>query len=415
MQIEVKEIEQCRLSVHYEADALEIMNKKAEVLNAFKKAPVPGFRPGKATPDAINMHYRQQVDDALKRALAEDAFHNTLFEKKIKPHGAPIFTGVMFNGGKFSCDFDVFTKPDFNIATYQNLDVPKPHQTISPVELTERMMQEVRVKFGEIIPYEENDFVQAGDQILVDYEGFIDGVKIDNVSAEGEMLTVGSSQFGEFDSNLLGMKLGETREFDITVPETGIPSLAGKTIHFKATIGVGSRTIPAALDDALAEKMGKKDFAELREFVGATAAARVQGNFKAQVNEAICNQLVESNKFDVPNWMSLSEAKYLAHQSKLDWETLEDADREKFISMAQKNVTLSLVLDKVRELEPEAQLTDNEVFEVIKQNLAKSKTTASIDDVIKEMDRTGYLQILFSRIRDEYTLDFIVKSARIIE
>jgi hypothetical protein len=83
--------------------------------------------------------------------------------------------------------------------------------------------------------------------------------------------------------------------------------------------------------------------------------------------------------------------------------------------MAKKNVSLSLILDKIRETEIESQLSDQEVFEIIKQNLAKSKTGSNVDDVIKEMSRTGYLQILFSRIRDEYTLDFIVKSIRIIE
>jgi hypothetical protein len=52
---------------------------------------------------------------------------------------------------------------------------------------------------------------------------------------------------------------------------------------------------------------------------------------------------------------------------------------------------------------------------MIKQNLAKSKVDRPLDDIIQEMNRTGYLQILFSRIKDEHTLDFIVKNARIIE
>src|SRR5277367_2697207 len=102
MQIEINEIEACKLSVHYEANALEIMDKRAEVQTAFKKAPVPGFRPGKASMDAIKLHYRQQIEESLKRALAEDAFHNTLFEKKLRPHGAPKFNSLLLDGGKFT-------------------------------------------------------------------------------------------------------------------------------------------------------------------------------------------------------------------------------------------------------------------------------------------------------------------------
>ncbi len=415
MQIEIKELEQCKLSVHYEADALEVLNKKSEVVNAFKKAPVPGFRPGKASPAAINIHYRQQIEDSLKRALAEDAFHNTIFEKKLRVHGAPIFHTINYNGGAFSCDFDVHTKPDFELSSYQGLEIPKPADPINATDLAEKMLQDLRMRVGEISPYSENDFIQEGDDVVLDYTATVDGEKLDNLSAEGEILKVGSSPMLDFDSNLYGMKMGETREFDLKVPEDGLPSLAGKTVHFSVTLQMGSKLTPAALDDAMAQKFGKSSFEELKQFVGATASARVFNTSKALVNEAICLKLIDNNKIDVPNWMALSEAQYLAFNSKLEWDKMSDVDKEKLVEMARKNVALALILDKIRELEPEAQLSDHEVFEIIKQHLAQTQTVQSVDDVIKEMNRTGQMQILFSRIRDEYTLDFIVKHARIVE
>ncbi len=415
MQIEVKELEPCKLNVQYTADALEILNKRAEVLTAFKKAPVPGFREGKASMDAIKLHYRSQIEEALKRALAEDAFHNTLFEKKLRPHGAPRFNEVMMGDGKFTCTFDLYTKPDFEPATYKELEIPKPHQDYNTILIAEQMMQELRVRFGEVVPYTEGDFVQAGDNIIVDYEGTVDGQKVDNVSATGEMITVGRSNIASFDDNVLGMMLGEVREFDVAVPPDGLPSLAGKTVRLKVTLIMGSKTTPCPLDDSLAQKLGKKDYPELKEFVHATAGAKAEETARNALIEAVATRLVTDNTFSVPNWMTLSEAQYLVHQSKLDWNTLPDADKEKYMELSEKNVKLSLVLDKIRELEPEAQLTDQEVFDVIKRNLAQTQVQTPIDDVIKEMNRTGYLQILFSRIRDEHALDFVVKSAKVIE
>ena len=415
MEIEVKELEQCKLSVNYIANAEEIFNKRNEVINAFKKAPVPGFRKDKAPVDAIRMHYRTQIEDSLKRALAEDAYHNTLFEKKIKPHGAPRFNEMLLADGKFSCAFELYTKPEFELAPYQNLELPKPHEPQDATVLCEKMLQELRIRFGEAVPYSDGDFVQSGDNVILDYEGFLDGIKIDNLSVTGEMVTVGSSNLKEFDDNLLGMTVGETREFDLTVPENGLPSLSGKTVHIKVAVNMGSKSTPCALDDTLAVKVGKKDYNELREFVHATAGAQVLNAFKVALTESVSKRLIDSNKVDVPNWMTLSEAQYLAHQSKLDWITLPDLDKEKFMELAQQNVKLALILDKVRETEPEAQLSDQEVFDVIKQNLAQTNVKTSLDDVIKEMNRTGYLQILFSRIRDEHALDFIVKTVRVIE
>jgi len=415
MDIVIKETEPCKLSVQCVIDAEGIMNKRAKVMEAFKKAPVPGFRPNKATPEAIRMHYRDQIEESLKRALAEDAYHDTLFEKKLKPHGAPRFNTLLLEGGKFTCDFDLFIKPAFELAEFRNLEIPKPVNMQDGNQMAESMMQEIRLHFGDVVPYVETDFVQMGDNVIIDYEGTIDGEKVDTLCATGEMLTVGKSHLPVFDSNLLGMAMGETREFDMQVPDNGLPSLAGKTVHLKVTLNIGSKSTPAALDDELAKKLGKKDFAELRDFVGQTASAKAHNNFRMQLNEAVARRLVADNQVPVPPWLSLSEAQYLVHQAKLDWNTLADADKEKYITVSEQNVKLALILDRIRENEPEAQLADQEVFEIIKKNLAQTKVEKPIDEVIKEMNRTGYLQILFSRIKDEHTLDYVVKSAKVIE
>jgi trigger factor len=415
MEIEVKETEPCKLSVHYVTDAEAIFNKRAKIIEEFKKAPVPGFRPGKATIEAIRMHYRDQIEESLKRALAEDAYHNTLFEKKLKPHGAPRINNLLLANGKFTCDFDLFVKPTFELANFRNLEIPKPHGEQNADVMAEAMLQELRVRFGDVVPFSETDFVLEGDNVILDYEGWMDGVKVDQLSATGEMLTVGKSHLPAFDSNILGMIMGDVREFDMIVPEGGLPSLAGKTVHFKATLNMGSKTKPCPLDDTLAQKVNKKDFAELREFIHGVATARTTHNFQLQVNEAVARRLLDDNTVPVPPWLALSEAQYLVHQAKLDWATLADVDKEKYLQVGEQNVKLALILDKIRESEVSAQLTDQEVFEVVKRNLAQTKVQTSLDDVIKEMNRTGYLQILFSRIRDEHALDYVVKSAKIVE
>lgn len=415
MEITVKETEQCKLSIQYVADAEEILNKRAEVLKAFKKAPVPGFRPGKASMDAIKAHYRTQIEDSLKRALAEDAYHNTLFEKKFRPHGAPKFNSLIMEGGKFTCEFDLNVKPDFELKEYRGFEVPKPHVDMNSVEIAEKMLQELRVRFGTSTPYSEDDFVQLTDNVIIDYEGFADSIKVDALSATGEMLTVGSSQLENFDNNLLGMKVGDEREFDLKVPDNGLPSFSGKVIHFKVTLTMGAKNVPCPLNDELATKMNKKDFSELKEYVAKVAMARVESSRRAALMESVAVRLLDNNKFSVPNWLTLSEAQYLAYSSKLDWDTLEEADKEKYMEMAEKNVRLSLILDRIRDNEPESQLSDQEVFDMIKQNVARTQTGASLDDIIKEMNRTGYLQVLFSRIRDEHTLDFLAKTIKVLE
>lgn len=415
MNIIVTELEPCKLSIRYEANAAEILDKRADVQNTFRKAPVPGFRPGKASLDAIRVHYRQQIEEALKRALAEDAYHNTLFDKKLRAHGPPRFNSLLLEGGKFICEFEMTTKPDFQVAQWKDLEIPKPHEDVKVNEVIEQMFQELRVKLGDVIPYADTDFAQDGDNIIVDYDGSIDGEKMDSLCVQGEMMTLGKSPLQGFDSNMLGMKAGETREFDFVAPTGGLPSMSGKTIHFKVTLNTGAKTLPCSLDDELAKRMGKKDFLELQQVVSQAAFGRVASTNKMKIHEALAKKIVADTTIAVPNWMALSEAQYLSNQAQMDWNLMKDADKERMIEVATQNVKLSLILDKIREVEPESQLTDQEVFEIIKQNLANTKSGANLDEVIQQMNRTGYLQILFSRIRDENTMDYISKSTKLVE
>src|SRR5574338_1714393 len=349
MQIDVKEIEPCKLSVTYVADAGDILNKRGEIMTHFKKAPVPGFREGKATMDAIRVHYKTQIEESLKRALAEDAYHNTLFEKKVKPHGPPRFNSLLMADGKFTCEFELYTKPNFELASFDGLEIPRPHATETEAEITEKLLQELRVRFGEAVPYTEDDFVQNGDNVIINYEGSVDGEVQQQLCAEGEMLTVGASKMSEFDNQLLGMKMGEEREFDLTSPEGSLPSLAGKILHLKVTLTMGSKNNPCPLDDTLAQKVGKSTLEELRLMAHGTVAATSQNKEKSLLNEAISNKLIELNNIDVPNWMSLSEAQYLAHNAKLDWVSMADVDKEQYLKFGARNVKLTLILDRIRE------------------------------------------------------------------
>lgn len=415
MEIQITELEPCKYSVHYEADKTEIAAKKEEVLQAFSKAPVKGFREGKASMDAIRLHYAKQIDESLKRALAESAYHNTLFEKDLRSYSAPNFKSLLLEGGKFTCEFDLCTKPNLELPNWKSYEIPKPHSTLKTNEVAEKMMQELRCRLGEITPYSETDFVQSGDNIILDYEGFLDGQKVDSLCASNEMMQIGASPLVGFDDNLLGMKMGETKEFDFVAPEGGLPSLSGKTIHFKAVLMTGSKTIPCALDDSMAQKMGKQTFQELQEMVGQAAFSRTANESQLQLNEAVAKRLVADTPVSVPNWMSISEAQYLAHQSELDWNKVADLDKEKLISMAEQNVKLTLILDKIREVEPEAQLSEQEVFEIIKQNLSQLKTEQTMDELIQQMNKTGQLQIMMQRVKDQFVMEFIKKTIKVIE
>lgn len=412
MLIEVNEPEYCKLVVHYEAGADQIDNKRAEVLTHFKKAPVPGCRAGKASLEAIRIYYHSQIEDSLKRALAEEAYHNVIFDKEIKPLGTPDFTKIDLAKNKFSCDFTLNKKPGFELAEYKGFEIPKPVAK-DPVLLAEKMIQDLRIQHGVSVPYGVDDFVQTGDNVVLDYAAFDGDTAIDFLTAQGELLTVGHSQLPAFDDALLGMKASESRTFTIPVSAEISSAMAGKILRFDVTVHTGSKVEPMPIDNDLAVKVGKKDVHELLQHAAGQASARSTELVRSETLKQVSARLVSSNEFEVPSWLTLSEAKYLTANSKLAWDTLSDDTRQVYLALAETNVKLGLILDKIRDNEPDAQLSDQEVIDIVKRNINNSD--ANPDVVLQAMSKNGYLPILVARIRDEHTLDFVLKNSKIVD
>lgn len=84
---------------------------------------------------------------------------------------------------------------------------------------------------------DSNAGAKKGDTVIIDFAGYLDGVQFDGGTAAGYPLTLGSGQFVPgFEDQVIGMKVGETRDINITFPEQYVPGLAGKDVVFKVTV-----------------------------------------------------------------------------------------------------------------------------------------------------------------------------------
>jgi trigger factor len=414
MQININEIEYCKLLVQYEADPDKVSKKRNEVINRFKSYRVPGFRPGKATTDAIRLHYSKEIYETLQKELTDDAFHDVIFEKNIKPFGQPNINSIQLESSKFICEFSIHKQPDFELGIYNDFDIPKFSGYLSEEELVQRMLQELRTKHGTMIAYENNDFVQMNDSVIADYAAFLDdGTPVQSLTATGQILNIGKINIPNFSESLLGMKPSETREFVLHVPENHATDCAGKDIKFMVKLISGSKVDPAPLDDSLAKQVGLETFELLTQNAHSTASARIKELEKNHHLDQIARRLLVNHDFKIPQWIITAEAQVAAKNSKQEWDSMLDVEKEKLIQQSEDNIKLSLILAKIREKEPEAQLTDEEVFETAKTNL--SNYSQEPDKVMAEIFKSGNMPMFFNRIRDEYTLNFIEKRCTFIE
>lgn len=410
----VTELDYCKLSIHTELPPEAISAKKEEAAKRFRGMKIPGFRANHAPDFAIQLHFKHDIARTAKDLLVQEAFESAVLENGIKPFGRPSVTSVSLEGERFTADFTTHTMPQFELGQYKGFEIPKPADVMTAEEFGQRILQDLRTRMGETTQYTDEDFVQQGDSIILDYQASLDGKEIPELHAEGEVVWVGKTPIEGFDTNLLGMNPGEERTFDLALPgDSPNQTLAGRTVSFKVKLLTGSKTTPAAVDDALARRVGLEDVNQLTAQVTSTAAARIKDTQDAALINQVSRRLVTAHAFKVPYWISTAEAQIKSRTQKRDWDKMTDAEKEQLVTQAEESIRLSMVLEKIREKEPDAQLTDEEAFSVAKSNIEKNSqdARATFDQIMQ----SGQLPLLMNHIRDEYTLAHIVKHCTVVE
>lgn len=406
MTLQVSEVEFCKVQVHYVAEPLKVKTKRKEAVAQFRKVQIPGYRKGKAPDHAIEIKLKKQIDEWMKKELVAEAYDDILFESRIKTIGYPQVTHVELHDNEFWCDLTILRKPKVELKQYKGFEIPKPHQEHTASEMVEKMLQELRTQHGEVSPYGENDFVQMGDKVTLDVKVYRDGELREDLSKEGILYHVGDKMFQLFDDSILGMEAGEERMFDLDTDQTTV-NKANVKIH------MGMRVIPAALDDSLAKKAGFESYDKLREVADGIANGRVQETEHHMISQQLIKQLLSLHEFEIPAWLVSMEAQQIAAQSKFKWADLQDEHKNIFLQRARDNVKLALIMDEIKEQEPEAHFSDTELINVIKQRV----TSAGQDpeQFLVEAQKDGRLLGLLAALRNEAMLQWLVEQSKIVE
>lgn len=416
MQIEINEKEYCKLAIKYQGseDVVRITRNKI-VEEMMKSYDVSGFRKGKATAEAIKFSYPKEVEENLKTALAKQAFSDVMVEKNLKPFGYPQFTSTFLFDDMFKCEFDLHIQPNFELKEYKGFDLPKYHPPMTSDELAQKLLQEVRVQHGETLPFSETDRVADGDQIILTCHALLNEQELSELSFSGTMLQVGRINIPGFSDQLLGMQLDEEKQFNLKLPDDFYKSeYAAQTVSFTVKLMMGSKVVPANLDDELAKKCGMESFDQLTQQAHTLASNRVQEWEANHLNDQIARRLLENHQeLQVPAWISAPEAKIMAENAKQTWDQISDNEKNTWIKNAEQAIKISLILGKIQEEMPEAQLTQEELLELTKIHLQRAG--ADPDKTMEKLYKNGQLTSFFARVREEYALNAIVKNCNIIE
>lgn len=404
MNIEINDVDYCKINVKCVAEPSDIQKKLDEVLNVFKDAPVSGFRKGKASLNAIRMRYRKEIDRSVSSALQEEAFHQILFEKNIQVFGTPKVSDVVFNGNEFKCTMDLNHKPEIKLEQYKDFAFPA-FQLRDFETVKAEVIKDIRTKSG----YKEMaEVLDAGDTATVSYTSTCYEEKVEMFSHDAQQLVVGKVHFPGFNDAMLGMKVGETKEFTVIVPEQ-VPTYGGQEMVVTLTVTSNLRDVLADLNDALAEHLNKKNLEELMLAIDTVANNQITDDFLNHAKRELSKKLVETYNVQVPLFMLEPEIERMMHLNKIEWNKLDEKNKSHYANMSASNVLLGLILETVRETDPETQLTQNETNEMIQTYFRQNNYTQEMAD---QLAKSGYMEVLISRMLDEHTLTTLVKACK---
>lgn len=141
--------------------------------------------------------------------------------------------------------------------------------------------------------------VRDQDVVNIDYKGTKDGVAFDGGSYEGWDLTIGSGNFiPGFEEKLIGAKVGETLNLDLTFPEdySKSPELAGQAVVFEVTINSISESVKPELTDALiAENTESKTVEEYKDFLRTSMKEERENTAKVNKQKALWSKMIETS------------------------------------------------------------------------------------------------------------------------
>lgn len=153
--------------------------------------------------------------------------------------------------------------------TYLNLQGKLEHVTATAEDI-DRQLQRLLQANPRIIPV-TGRAAAAGDELVLDYAGFSEGVQFPGGTAQMQTLTLGSGMFiPGFEEQLVGANIGDDVTVTVTFPtEYHAPDLAGKNAEFRCHIHEIRTHDSYQLDDTFAREIGQcENMEQMRENMG---------------------------------------------------------------------------------------------------------------------------------------------------
>lgn len=396
------------IEVKFELNAKEW---EAEVEKAYEKHKAEykkeGFRTGKVPRKVLEQTYGENLffEDAFNDSFPELYTKMLEKEKQLYPVDYPAISLDKMSKDGLSFSVKITLLPEVVLGEYSGIEIKKRSDKVTEAEIKKEIdaLAEKQVKFVEVADRE----AKMGDLVNIDYAGFEGKDQFEGGTAKDQELELGSKTFiPGFEEQVVGMKIGEERDVNVTFPEHyHADNLAGKPVVFKVKLlGIREKVLPEINDEFASNASEFETLADLKKSIKDRLQENKTKEVEAEAENKLVEEIVKRAKLDVPAAMVDSQIDHELHH-------MEEAVKAYGIDLKTYMQIMGTTLEdyrKSKEKEAEAQVKASLVLEeIIKKEgikvLAKDmkakiaeiaeRTKRNVTDVEREMQNNeSYLK-----------------------
>ena len=239
--------------------------------------------------------YQEAVNETYPQALVE-----AIGQEDIAIAGTPTLTveDIGPDGFTFTALIDLY--PEVKLGQYKGLSAVYPEAELSEEDTQAALEEYARAH----MTAEHPDRAAMGDEVVLDFEGFVDGVAFEGGKGEHYPLLLGSGYFiPGFEEQVAGMAVGDERDIAVTFPAQYAPELAGKDAVFHIKVHKITRRVKPVMGDDFAKAQGFADASALRCSIMEQAVHAKQQEATDAYADALVQQVIAGMEVDIPERM----------------------------------------------------------------------------------------------------------------
>ncbi len=375
---------------------------------------INGFRPGKVPLKILRQQYGASVLQEAMTELLQSSFQEAIVQEGLQPVGGPSIEPVNMKEGEpleYKATFEVY--PEIEVADVSSLEVSRYEVEIEESDI-DKMVENLRKQRQSWETVERAS--QDGDQVIVDFKGFVGDEAFDGGEASDLPIVIGEGRMiPGFEDQLKGVSAGDELEVNVTFPDDyHVEDLAGKEARFEVKVKAVNEARLPEVDDEFLKAFGVEEggVEKLREDIRENMQRELKQKIKSKIKDQVMKGLLDLHPVDLPKALVSEEIGRMRQQASSgapqnDVPELPDA---LFEEEAKRRVALGLIVGQV--------IRDKEV------KLDKDRVEAELDDIaasyedaeqVKQYYRSNpdQMNLLEAMVLEDQVVDWVLSNAKV--